>query len=206
MNQHRCETCKNCSKNPNDDYFCLVMNDEIDFTDFEHTAKVGCASHSDFQRTKCAEILDDLVTKIIEKRKDFQVPDKHGRCPEVPGFEWLLDYISNKIAEEGGFVLTNINHSDFQSERDTHWRDLFVSDLRSLIKWDAEHGNPELFKAVVTLNKHYNTFSVEQHDKQVREKVLDELKSWCVQMKCNGCPYGGVLFGKITELRQAGEP
>jgi len=118
MNQHRCETCKNCSKNPNDDYFCLVMNDEIDFTDFEHTAKVGCASHSDFQRTKCAEILDDLVTKIIEKRKDFQVPDKHGRCPEVPGFEWLLDYISNKIAEEGGFVLTNINHSDFQNEQE----------------------------------------------------------------------------------------
>ena len=93
----------------------------------------------------------------------------------------------------------------YQSERDAHWRDLFVSDLRSSIKWDAEHGNPELFKAVVTLNKHYNTFSVEQHDKQVREKVLDELKSWCVQMKCNGCPYGGVLFGKITELRQAGE-
>jgi len=49
MNQHRCETCKNCNKNPNDDYFCLVMNDEIDFTNFEHTAKVGCASHSDFQ-------------------------------------------------------------------------------------------------------------------------------------------------------------
>ena len=49
MNQHRCETCKNCNKNPNDDYFCLVMNDEIDFTNFEHTAKVGCASHSDYQ-------------------------------------------------------------------------------------------------------------------------------------------------------------
>ena len=49
MTQYRCETCKNCSKNPNDDYFCLVTNDEIDFTDFNHTARVGCASHSDPQ-------------------------------------------------------------------------------------------------------------------------------------------------------------
>jgi len=118
------------------------------------------------------------------------IKDKYGELLTPRSFTW-----------EKGCA----SHSDFQSERDTHWRDLFVSDLRSLIKWDAEHGNPELFKAVVTLNKHYNTFSVEQHDKQVREKVLDELKSWCVQMKCNGCPYGGVLFGKITELRQAGE-
>jgi len=55
MNQHRCETCKNCNKNPNDDYFCLVMNDEIDFTNFEHTAKVGCASHSDFQSERDKE-------------------------------------------------------------------------------------------------------------------------------------------------------
>jgi len=133
-------------------------------------------------------------------------------------FLWRCGYISKKfnVAITTGELDNEVfryiqsyvgcaSHSDFQSERDTHWRDLFVSDLRSLIKWDAEHGNPELFKAVVTLNKHYNTFSVEQHDKQVREKVLDELKSWCVQMKCNGCPYGGVLFGKITELRQAGE-
>jgi len=58
MNQFRCKTCKNCSKNPNDDYFCLVMNDEIDFTDFEHTAKVGCASHSDFQSER-KKLLDD---------------------------------------------------------------------------------------------------------------------------------------------------
>ena len=68
-----------------------------------------------------------------------------------------------------------IQSRPYQSERDTHWRDLFVSDLRSSIKWDAEHGNPELFKAVVTLDKHYNTFSVEQHDKQVRDKVLESV-------------------------------
>jgi len=58
--------------------------------------------------SKCAEILDELAGKIIENRRDFQVPDKHGRCPEVPGFEWLLDYIGNKVAEEEGFVLTSI--------------------------------------------------------------------------------------------------
>jgi len=60
MNQHRCETCKNCNKNPNDDNFCLIMNDEIDFTDFEHTAKVGCASHSDFQ-SGWDTVLDEVL-------------------------------------------------------------------------------------------------------------------------------------------------
>ena len=135
-------------------------------------------------------------------KKPHKVPDGLSRQPHFFCCDEELPYDTAVVTTIRGCA----SHSDFQSERDTHWRDLFVSDLRSLIKWDAEHGNPELFKAVVTLNKHYNTFSVEQHDKQVREKVLDELKSWCVQMKCNGCPYGGVLFGKITELRQAGEP
>jgi hypothetical protein len=49
--------------------------------------------------------LDTLAGKIIEHRWDFQVPDKHGRCPEVHGFEWLLDYIGNKVAEIGGHTL-----------------------------------------------------------------------------------------------------
>ena len=34
-----------------------------------------------------------------------------------------------------------------------------------------------------------------------RRNSLNELKAWCVQMKCNGCPYGGVLFHKMNELR-----
>ena len=33
-----------------------------------------------------------------------------------------------------------------------------------------------------------------------RDKVLDELKTWCLKMKCNGCPYGGILFYKMSEL------
>ena len=68
MNQYRCETCKNCSKNPNDDYFCLVTNDEIDFTDFNHTARVGCASHSDFQNERdkvLDELKRDLKTRFV---------------------------------------------------------------------------------------------------------------------------------------------
>ena len=115
MNDYRCETCKKECKITvvdADDGKPVSFNpkDPIESTEWfvQGISQVGCASHSDFQRTKCAEILDDLATKIIEKRKDFQVPDKHGRCPEVPGFEWLLDYIGNKVAEEGGFVLTNI--------------------------------------------------------------------------------------------------
>ena len=75
-------------------------------------------------------------------------------------------------------IINEVFDHPYQSERDTHWRDLFVSDLRSSIKWDAEHGNPEMFKAVVTLDKHYNTFLVEQHDKQVRDKVPERLHIW----------------------------
>lgn len=59
-------------------------------------------------------------------------------------------------------------------EQELHWRDLFVSDLRSLIDWDARNGNPELFKAIAILDKQYNIFSVKRHDKQVQEKVLNE--------------------------------
>ena len=92
-----------------------------------------------------------------------------------------------------------------QSERDAHWRDLFVSDLRSSIKWDAEHGNPELFKVVVTLDKHYNTFSVEQHDKQVRDKVLDEVLQLPQRREQpNGSMY--IYVNDVKALRQAGSP
>jgi len=83
MNQYRCETCKNCNKNPNDDYFCLVMNDEIDFTNFEHTAKVGCASHSDFQSgwdtvlDDCCNI--DLTEYTRGERESYEVGLCRGR-------------------------------------------------------------------------------------------------------------------------------
>jgi len=75
--------------------------------------------------SKCAKILDDLAGKIIENRRDFQVPDKHGRCPEVPGFEWLLDYIGNRVAEEAFAsykkAVDNVE-SPYQSEhRCPHW-------------------------------------------------------------------------------------
>jgi len=55
------------------------------------------------------------------------------------------------------------------------YRDLFVSDLISIVKWDAEHGNPELFKAVNSLKQHYKTFAVEQHDIAIRNATLDKL-------------------------------
>ena len=106
-----------------------------------------------------------------------------------------------------GFAVKIQSHP-YQSERDTHWRDLFVSDLRSSIKWDAEHGNPELFKAVVTLDKHYNTFSVEQHDKQVRDKVLERLHIW-FENYCEGNEdpdlWVAFLHAERT-LWRAGEP
>jgi hypothetical protein len=80
MNQHRCETCKNCNKNPNDDYFCLVMNDEIDFTNFEHTAKVGCASHSDFQ-SGWDTVLDDCCNiDLTEYTRGERESDEVGLC------------------------------------------------------------------------------------------------------------------------------
>ena len=62
------------------------------------------------------------------------------------------------------------------------YRELFVSDLISLVRWDAEHGSPELFKAVHLIKQHYaKPFSeqLKEHDaaiaKAERERVLDEL-------------------------------
>ena len=83
MNQHRCETCKNCSKNPNDDYFCLVMNDEIDFTDFEHTAKVGCASHSSFQSDR--DTIEELtiLRNILALQKENENEVRKGKRDKV---------------------------------------------------------------------------------------------------------------------------
>jgi len=46
LHPQRCETCKHCRNNPNDNYYCLVMQDDIDFLDFDRTAKVGCASYN----------------------------------------------------------------------------------------------------------------------------------------------------------------
>ena len=53
------------------------MNDEIDFTDFEHTAKVGCASHSDFQseRDKVLELLEDLRKYANGEYKEADLSD-----------------------------------------------------------------------------------------------------------------------------------
>jgi dihydrodipicolinate synthase/N-acetylneuraminate lyase len=59
---------------------------------------------------------------------------------------------------------------------------LFVADLISLIRWDANHGNPELFKAVHQIQHHYaKPFSQQliEHDERIRqeerERVLDLL-------------------------------
>jgi len=136
-------------------------------------------------------------------KKPHKVPDGLSRQPHFFCCDEELPYDTAVVTTIRGCA----SHSDYQSERDAHWRDLFVSDLRSSIKWDAEHGNPELFKVVVTLDKHYNTFSVEQHDKQVRDKVLDELVKFFTIgwfSKSKTVPRD-VLLGKLEELRQAGE-
>ena len=39
------------------------MNDEIDFTNFEHTAKVGCTSHSNFQSER-DKVLDAVFASM----------------------------------------------------------------------------------------------------------------------------------------------
>ena len=126
--------------------------------------------------------------------------------------EYACEVVSRKMTKCFYEWVTKVgcaSHSDFQCERDAHWRDLFVSDLRSSIKWDAEHGNPELFKVVVTLDKHYNTFSVEQHDKQVRDKVLDEVIAKWREWHHAGYerPIQRETVVKLfEELRQAGSP
>jgi hypothetical protein len=68
------------------------------------------------------------------------------------------------------------------SEPAPDYRELFVADLISLIRWDANHGNPELFKAVHQIQHHYaKPFSQQliEHDERIRqeerERVLDLL-------------------------------
>jgi hypothetical protein len=80
--------------------------------------------------------LDTLAGKIIEHRWDFQVPDKHGRCPEVPGFEWLLDYIGNKVAEIGGHTLIKSEGGASYNPQAEHQQTLaeVVQKVRHLIR------------------------------------------------------------------------
>jgi hypothetical protein len=84
------------------------------------------------------------------------------------------------------------SHSSHQSERELYWRDLFVSDLRSLITWDAKRGNPELFKASNLLDNHYNKFTVEQHDNQIRKDERDAVLEIVAE----------VINNRITYLRE----
>lgn len=70
------------------------------------------------------------------------------------------------------------------------YRDLFVSDLISLIEWDAKHGNPELFKAVNSLKQHYKTFTVEAHDTAIRNATLDAVYEMVIgSTTCKECIY-----------------
>jgi hypothetical protein len=56
------------------------------------------------------------------------------------------------------------------------------------------------------LAEHWTAVAARKNrDAAIRDEVLGDLKAWCIQTKCNGCPYGGALFNKIDELRQQGK-
>ena len=86
------------------------------------------------------------------------------------------------------------------------YRDLFVSDLIAIIKWDAEHGNPELFKAVNSLKQHYKSFTVEAHDATIRNATLDELETFVrTDHSLNRQIGKRIMIAKIQSLRSTPE-
>jgi len=96
---------------------------------------------------------------------------------------------------------------------------LFVADLISLIRWDANHGNPELFKAVHQIQHHYaKPFSQQliEHDERIRQeerqRVLDEVITIIrAPEECAEAPSGWLwqqprLVARLESLRRGGEP
>jgi hypothetical protein len=91
----------------------------------------------------------------------------------------IFDPISKnvkKFMQKYPLPASDIGTSGNKVDLEKHWRDLFISDVRGSLVWDAEHGNPELFKAVRSLDSFYDKFSVEQHDQAIATKAVEEYK------------------------------
>lgn len=112
----------------------------------------------------------------------FPCPHNQGNMGTTVTSECKHDTRTAAIAEHNKRPRPPCEECVYEHQRalKIHWRDLFISDLRGSLEWDANHGNPELFKAVKTLDDHYNKFTVDDHDNRVRkeerERVLDELR------------------------------
>jgi hypothetical protein len=124
-------------------------------------------------------------------------------------FEWIKTY---GCASHSSAVPAS-------SEPAPDYRELFVADLISLIRWDANHGNPELFKAVHQIQHHYaKPFSQQliEHDERIRQeerqRVLDEVITIIrAPEECAEAPSGWLwqqprLVARLESLRRGGEP
>lgn len=80
LHPQRCETCKHCGNNPNNNYFCLVMQEDIDFLDFDRTAKVGCASHN-------------IVLEQCGDNGNCECSDEVARSKPQPHPVWFDKYV-----------------------------------------------------------------------------------------------------------------
>lgn len=56
---------------------------------------------------------------------------------------------------------------------DQHWKDLFLGDVISSIRWEANRGNPSLFRAIEILKAHQS-----KDVQQPQPDVLAELEKW----------------------------
>ena len=66
-----CKTCKHHQINPNDDEWCDIINDWLDCIELDFIERVGCTSHSDFNKPKKAHDVEKFSKEErIPKYKD----------------------------------------------------------------------------------------------------------------------------------------
>ena len=105
-------------------------------------------------------------------------------------------YEANLVKNYGRLICSRLPERDTSTSGNTdlekHWRDLFISDVRGSLVWDAKHGNPELFKAVRSLDSFYDKFTVEQHDAAIAAKAVEEYRKQ-IEPLCDSCPHLDLL-------------
>jgi hypothetical protein len=100
VNDHklRCQTCKHRYRNPNDDDFCVILDDWLDGSQIDFIATVGCASHSDLVQSpldcpfRVVDIIGVVDCKNIQTgHLPFNCSAKryHNECPL--GFQLVGD-------------------------------------------------------------------------------------------------------------------
>lgn len=69
--KYTCMTCRYRERNPNDDDWCHILEDWLSGLEFDIFEKVGCASHSEFNKPKKPHDIEEFYKEEkIPKYKD----------------------------------------------------------------------------------------------------------------------------------------